>query len=84
MDVDGLLLVSKLKKSSILAKYVGNFSFIIKTKSSLCPFSSSLPFCKFRKQNFMYFGYKLVKTGSNFHMNFSKVSHALNLNFKGM
>ena len=34
-DVDRLLLVSKLKKSSILAKYVGKFAFMIKTNSSL-------------------------------------------------
>ena len=34
-DVDRLLLVSKLKKSLILVKYIGKFVFIIKTKSSL-------------------------------------------------
>ena len=34
-DEDRLLLVSKLKKSSILAKYIEKFFFIIKTKSSL-------------------------------------------------
>ena len=34
MDVDRLLLVSKLKKSSILAKYTGKFVFIMKFKSS--------------------------------------------------
>ena len=33
--VDRLLLVTKLKKSSVLAKYIGNFVFIAKTKSSL-------------------------------------------------
>ena len=32
-DVDRLLSVSKLKKSSILAKYIGKFFFIIKNKS---------------------------------------------------
>ena len=35
MDVDRLTLVSKLKENSILAKSIGNFVFIIKTKSSL-------------------------------------------------
>ena len=34
-DVDRLLLVSKLKKISTLAKYIGKFVFIIKTKSIL-------------------------------------------------
>ena len=34
-DVDRLLLVSKMKKSSILGKYIRDFLFIIKTKSSL-------------------------------------------------
>ena len=34
-DADRLLLVSKLKKSSILAKYIGKFLFIVKTKSRL-------------------------------------------------
>ena len=33
--VDRLLLVSKMKKSSILAKCIGNFCFTFKTKSSL-------------------------------------------------
>ena len=32
-DVYKLLLVLKLKKSSILAKYIGTFFFIIKTKN---------------------------------------------------
>ena len=45
MDVDRQLLVSKMKKSSILAKYTEVFFFIIKTKSS--PFLSSLKFPKF-------------------------------------
>ena len=31
-DVDRLLLVSKFEKSSILAKYIGKFIFIVKTK----------------------------------------------------
>ena len=34
MDVDRLLLVSKFKKSSILAKYISKFVFIIENKSS--------------------------------------------------
>ena len=34
-DVDRLLLVSKFKKSSIVKKYIENFFFIVKTKSSL-------------------------------------------------
>ena len=33
-DVDRLLLVSKLKKSLILAKYIGKYVFTVKTKSS--------------------------------------------------
>ena len=33
-DVDKKLLILKMKKSSILAKSIGNFLFIIKTKSS--------------------------------------------------
>ena len=65
-DVDRLLLVSKLKKSSILAKYIRKFVFIIKTKVVyLHPFLSFLPFLKFRKQHFMYFGHKHVETGPN-------------------
>ena len=38
MDVDRLLLVSKFKKNSILAKYIGTFFSIVKTKSSLSTF----------------------------------------------
>ena len=35
MVVDRLLLISKLKKSSILTKYIAKFLFTAKTKSSL-------------------------------------------------
>ena len=35
VDVDRLLLVSKLKESSILTKYIGIFFFIFKPKNSL-------------------------------------------------
>ena len=53
--VGRLLLVSKLKKSLILEKYCGKR-----------PFLSSLPFSKFWKQNFIYFGHKHVETGPSF------------------
>ena len=65
-DADRLLLVSKLKKRSILAKYIGNFFSLSKSKVVyLCPFLSSLPFLNFRKENFMYVGHKHVETGPN-------------------
>ena len=35
MDVDRLLLFSKLKKSSVLAKYIRKFVFTVKTKNIL-------------------------------------------------
>ena len=35
MNVGRIILVLKMKKSSILAKYIGNFFFIIKLESSL-------------------------------------------------
>ena len=41
-DIDRLLLVPKLKKSSILAKYIEKFVFIVKTKSSLISMSVSI------------------------------------------
>ena len=65
-DVDRLLLVSKLTKCSILAKYIGTFFFIVKTKSIYRPFLSFLPFLKFWKKRFIYFGHKHVETGANY------------------
>ena len=43
-DVDGILLVLKMKKRLIIEKSIGKIVFIIKIKSSLRPFLSSLPF----------------------------------------
>ena len=66
-DVDRLLLVLKLKKSSILSKYIGIFFSFLKAKVVyLRPFLSSLPFPKFKKQKFLYFGQKHIETGPNF------------------
>ena len=65
-DVDRLLLVSKMKKSSISQNISTNFFSLLKPKVVyLRPFLSYLPFSKFWKQNFMYFGYKHVETGPN-------------------
>ena len=65
-DIDRLLLVSKLIKSSILLKYIGNFfSFSNPKVVYIRPFLSSLPFPKFWKENFMYFSHKRVETGPN-------------------
>ena len=48
MGVDRLLLVSNMKKSSILGKYIGNCFLLSKPKVvDLRPFLSSLPFLKF-------------------------------------
>ena len=61
-DVDRLLLVSKLQKSSILAKYIGTFVSLLKSNVvNLHPFLSSLKFLNFWKQHFMYFGHKHVE-----------------------
>ena len=66
-NVDRLLLVSKMKKSSSLTKYIGNFFFTVKTKisqsTSVFIFSTISQIIK--KQNFMYFEYKRVETGLN-------------------
>ena len=62
-----LLLVSKMYKSSILAKYIGNLFSLSKLKVVyLHSFLSSLPFHKFCKKNFMCFGRKQVETEANF------------------
>ena len=75
-DVDTLLMVLKLKKSSILSKYIGHFFSFLKPKVVyLRPFLSSLSFPKFWKQKLTYFGHKHVATGSNF-------SHAFATFFK--
>ena len=64
-DVDRLLLVSKLKKRSIIAKYIGIFFSLSKPKVVyLRPILSSLPFPKFKKQYFMYFEHKRIETGT--------------------
>ena len=66
-DVDRLLLVSKFRKSSSLAKYIGNFFPFSKPKVVYVrPFSSSLTFQKFWKQRFVYFGHKHLETGPNY------------------
>ena len=62
-DVDRLILVSKLKKSSILAKYIEHFFSFSKPKVVyLRPFSSFLLFLKSWKQHFVYFAHKPVET----------------------
>ena len=64
--VDRLFSVSKMKKSSIVGKYIGNFFLTSKPKVVyLRPFLFSLPFPEFWKQNVMYFGSKHVETGPN-------------------
>ena len=60
LDIDRLLLVTKMKKSSILTKYTEKLFYIIKTK-----ILSSLPFLKLWKHRFMYFRHKHVETGLN-------------------
>ena len=68
-EVDRLLLVPKIKESSILAKYIGILLFLIKTKSSLSTSVFTrvfIYFAKFRKQYFMYFGYKGVESEPNY------------------
>ena len=61
MDVDRLLLVSKLKKGFryILLK-LDFFSTSNSKVVHLRPFLSSLSFTKFQKQNFVYFRHKHV------------------------
>ena len=62
-NVDGLLLVQKIEKSSILAKSMENIFSLSQPKVVyLRPFSS-LPFSKFWKQKLTCFGYKHVETG---------------------
>ena len=61
-DANRQLLVWKILKSSILANSIRNLFFIIKNKSSICPFLSSLSFSKFRIQNLMHFGRKYAET----------------------
>ena len=56
-DVDRQLLVLTIQKIWLKLTF---FYFV--TKSSQRPFLFSLPFPKFLKQNFMYFGHKHVKT----------------------
>ena len=67
-NVDRLLLVPKLKKSSILAKYIGECFLIVETKSSLSPsvfmFSVISQILKI-KFYVLYFRYKNVETGAN-------------------
>ena len=62
MDVDRLLLVKNMEKSSISA----TFFFIVKTKRSLRPFLLSLSFFKIWKTNFCVFGRKHVETEQSF------------------
>ena len=46
-----------------MRKIYGDNFFIIKIKSSLRPFLSSLPFPKLGTQNLMYFGHEDVESG---------------------
>ena len=72
-EVDRLLLVSKLKKSSISQNISTNFFSLSSPKVVyLRPFLSSLPFPNFWKQNFMYFAHKHVETGPNFSLEISR------------
>ena len=65
-DLYSLYLVSKIKKSSISQNILESFFLLSKPKVDyLRPFSSSLPFLKFWKQNLMYFGHKNVETWPN-------------------
>ena len=67
MNVDRLLLVSKLKKSSILAKYSENLFCIVKTKSSL--FTSVFIFSTIsqilNRKFYVLFRHKHVETRPN-------------------
>ena len=61
-----LHLVSKMKERTISQNIFEIFFPLSKSKVVyLRPFSSSLPFRKFRKQNFMHFGHQHVETGPN-------------------
>ena len=68
VDVDRLLLIPKVKKSSILAKYIRKFfPMLLKPKEVyLRPFLSSLSILKICKQNFMYFWHKHIEIKPNF------------------
>ena len=68
MDIDRLLLVSKFKRSSILAKYIGKFFFIVKTKSSLSPFIFIIPTISqiLKTKFYAFFKGKHRETGPNF------------------
>ena len=61
-DVDRLILVLKLKKCWIIARYIGTFFLLSKPKVVyLRLFLSSLTFPTFWKQNFVYFGHKHIE-----------------------
>ena len=65
-EVGRLLLVSRIKKSSILAKYIEIFFSIIKTKNT--PSTSDFIFSnifQILKTKFYIFGHKNVETGLN-------------------
>ena len=66
-NVDRLLLVSKLKKTSILAKYIGNLFFIVKTKSSIS--TSIITFSAISRimktKFYVLFRHKYIETGPN-------------------
>ena len=65
-DVNRLLMVSKMKKSSISQNILTNFClWSIPKVVYLRPFLSSLPFSKFWKNFFMYCAHKHVETGPN-------------------
>ena len=61
-NVDRLLLVSNLKENYISENL---FSSLKLNVVYLRPFLFSLPFPKFRKQHFIYFGHKHFETGAN-------------------
>ena len=64
-----LFLIWKMKKSSILVKYIRNIFLTMKTKSSL---STSVfifsTFSQIKKKNFMYFGHKHVETEPSYSL----------------
>ena len=67
MDVDKIHLVSKMKKR-LISQNILEISFSLsklKVVVYLRLFSSSLPFLRFQKQNFIYVEHRHVETGPN-------------------
>ena len=57
-EIDRLLFVLITKKTSKIFCKIEFFSFLKPNLVYLCPLLSFIPFPKFSKQNFMYFGHK--------------------------